>query len=172
MKFWLCLLPSRALPQGGGLAAREHDTPAAVVGPEEMTLGHTGVRSHPQGMALPQTLREEATAGLQEQWSRSAPPWGVTSGARAPQAARLLSLSLPRSPLSSLPVHPRDEDIRARKGWIHWRQELNHQQANPPVSPCSTATALGRHAAGTLDGDHGARKRMISSLDLPEDRFA
>lgn len=33
-----------------GLAARKHDSPAGMVRLEEIVLGHTGTRSHPQGM--------------------------------------------------------------------------------------------------------------------------
>lgn len=56
------------------LAARKHDTPAGMVRLEEIVLGHTATRCHPQGVIWPQTHREESVEELQEQWSRSAPP--------------------------------------------------------------------------------------------------
>lgn len=90
----------------------------------------------------------------------------ATSGARGLQAAHPLSLSLVQTPLNSLPVHLKDgeKNTRAKKDWSKSVSRQTPQSVHGRLTWC--------HTTGTLDGDHGARKRMISSLDLPEDRFA
>jgi len=110
------------------LAAGEHETPAAMVGLQETVLGHTGVRSRAQGMAWPQTLRKEATERLQVQMCTST---GIHAAFGHGDLRQHGFCCCPcvDPPLSSLPVHLRDEenDIRTKQGWIHWRQEFKCQ---------------------------------------------